>query len=92
MKTRRKMNSNILNTRVSELTVEQLLSIIDRHFEERAESRKIRGIDGLAEYLHCSVRTASRLKASGQIDKAIIQAGRTVVFDEMQLRKLLQAR
>ena len=76
-------------TMVTDLTVAQLLECIDEHLAERQQSasKRIHGINGLAEYLGCSKRTASRLVASGQIDKSIIRIGRTISFDEGQLRK-----
>lgn len=81
------------NLRVADLTVGELLDIIDEHLSAAREpSRTIRGVGGLAEYLHCSVRSAQRLKSSGRIDKAIIQSGRTIVIDEARLRRELKER
>ena len=39
------------------------------------------GISGIAELFHCSIPTANRIKASGKIDKAIMQVGRKIVVD-----------
>ena len=74
------------NTKLSDLTVGELLEILGGGIQPR----RIHGVEGLAEYLGCSKRTAQRIKSSGAIDKAIIQQGRTVVFDEKILRTLLR--
>lgn len=78
--------------KVSDLTLGELLDSIDEHFhqkEREAESAKIKGISGLADFMHCSYRTAQRLKNSGRIDKAIIQSGRTIVIDQQKLVRIL---
>ena len=39
------------------------------------------GIAGIARIFNCSISTANRIKASGKIDKAISQRGRTIIID-----------
>jgi hypothetical protein len=39
------------------------------------------GIGGIAKLFNCSMTTANRIKASGRIDRAISQYGRTIVVD-----------
>lgn len=43
--------------------------------------RYVYGLSGLASLFGCSKRSASNLKMSGKIDKAIIQDGRKIVVD-----------
>ncbi|QOR74633.1 DUF3853 family protein [Cruoricaptor ignavus] len=47
------------------------------------------GIDGLANHLHCSKRTAHRIKASGKINEAIIQVGHIILVDKKKVDVLL---
>ena len=50
-------------------------------------SRFVRGIGGIADIFQVSLSTAKRIKASGRIDKAIIQRGRVILTDpELALR------
>lgn len=39
------------------------------------------GIRGIAELFGCSIPTASRIKQSGKIDKAVTQIGRKIIVD-----------
>jgi len=39
------------------------------------------GMAGIGAIFNCSIATANRIKASGKIDKAIIQIGRKIVVD-----------
>ncbi|MCC8089181.1 MAG: DUF3853 family protein [Rikenellaceae bacterium] len=39
------------------------------------------GIRGIAQLFGCSIPTASRIKLSGKIDKAITQIGRKIIVD-----------
>ena len=39
------------------------------------------GIKGIAELFGCSIPTASRIKQSGKIDKAVTQIGRKIIVD-----------
>lgn len=45
------------------------------------EKKYVYGIKGIAEIFHCSIPTASRIKASHKIDKAITQLNRLIVVD-----------
>ena len=78
-----------MNTKVSDMTLGELISAMEDIFAEK-QPKRIYGINGLAEYLGCSVRNAQRLKTSGKIDSAMVQSGRTISFDEAKLRKLLK--
>lgn len=53
------------------------------------EDRYVHGLDGLASLLQCSRSTASRIKQSGRIDKAIRQCGRKIVIDSKEAMRLL---
>lgn len=82
-----------LDTKVSDMTIAELLSCIDEYFENKNKAgEKIRGIKGLADYLKCSLRTAQELKSSGKIDKAIQQSGRVIIIDKDKLNKILSPR
>lgn len=65
------MNSDFLNKPLHTLTVGEFLEL----------AKKATGISGLADVFGCSVTTAQRIKASGKIDRAITQTGRTIVID-----------
>lgn len=80
------------DTKLADLTLGELLDCIDEHLARRPASGQIKGVEGLAEYLHCSVRSAQRLKSSGKIDRALIQSGRTILIDEEKLRRELRPR
>lgn len=41
----------------------------------------VTGIGGLADLFKCSLSTAKRIKASGIINAAISQSGRTIIVD-----------
>lgn len=43
--------------------------------------RLVYGIKGLANLLGCSISTANRIKASGEIDEAISQLNNVIVID-----------
>ncbi|MDH6342936.1 hypothetical protein M2480_002038 [Parabacteroides sp. PFB2-12] len=45
------------------------------------EKQYVYGVSGIARLFNCSIPTASRIKASGKIDKAIKQIGRKIVVD-----------
>ena len=45
------------------------------------EKTYVYGISGIARLFNCSTATAARIKASGKIDRAIMQAGRKIVID-----------
>lgn len=77
-----------LTTRLADLTLGDLIAVID----ERRDNEFVSGINGLAEYLQCSIRTAQTIKSSGKIDEATIQVGRTILFEKDKLKKLLRAK
>lgn len=56
-------------------------------FTEKPE-KYVYGIAGIAKLFGCSMRTASKLKASGRIDKAIQQLGRKIVVNAELALKL----
>lgn len=45
------------------------------------EKKYVYGIPGIAELFNCSIASANKIKASGRIDKAIIQIGRKIIVD-----------
>ena len=78
------------DTRIIDLTVAQLSEVIDRAVEESLKRRQqlnttqrrlVYGIKGIAELLGVSERQARYIKASGLINRAIRQQGRTIVTD-----------
>ena len=79
------MNDINPNTRLIDLTVGELYDVIAaataRIAPAPAEKRQAYGIAGIASVFGCSKRTADRIKASGVIDGAISQHGRTIVVD-----------
>ena len=79
------------NRHLFELTVgeyidmmESILNTADKKEEYGEDSDKPKleyGIAGIARIFNCSISTANRIKASGKIDKAILQRGRLIVID-----------
>ena len=76
------------NTRIIDLTVGQLMQLLDKkqapaELKEEPEKAKrlVYGIAGIAQLFNCSMTTANRIKASGRIDDAITQHGRIIVVD-----------
>lgn len=78
------------DTRIIDLTVAQLMEVIDRAVEESLRRRQpqedtspryVYGIKGIAQLFGVSERQARYIKASGTISKAIRQQGRTIVTD-----------
>jgi hypothetical protein len=45
------------------------------------EKRLVYGIAGIARLFNCSMTTANRIKASGKIERAVSQLGRTIIVD-----------
>ena len=54
------------------------------------EERVYYGIAGIAQIFNCSLSTANRIKASGRIDRAISQYGRTIVVKADLALELMQ--
>jgi hypothetical protein len=50
-----------------------------------SESKKVYGINGIAETLGCSRSTAHRIKESGALDGAISQVGKVIVGYEHRI-------
>lgn len=87
------MSKNSINTRVIDLTLGELLDAIEARIREtrkedaQCESNTLKpkrfvyGLKGLQKLFGCSKTTASRIKASGKIDKAITQVGTLIIID-----------
>lgn len=78
------------NTRLIDLTLGELLDEVERRVRKVMASqpqadgetpRYVYGLKGLARLFGCSKTSASRLKASGDIDKAITQIGQLLIVD-----------
>lgn len=72
-----------------QMTGEEFLSL-QNHRESESETQDelnsttkqfVYGLKGLANLFGCSIPTASRIKASGKIDRAITQIGRKIIVD-----------
>lgn len=71
-----------MKTYVADMTVEEFRDLIRSTIEEMTQAPHfVRGYDGLCELFGCSRSTAKRIKASGAINKAISQQGRTFVVN-----------
>lgn len=82
------------NTRLIDMTVGDLVEIItqvvnSQQLQQPQSSNEMKGMAGIAQIFHCSIRTACRIKASGKINKAISQSGRTFVVDANLAKQLL---
>lgn len=83
------MNSeNLKKKPLWQMTGEEFLelqrtSIIteERSIESVKEERYVYGLRGLAELFGCSIPTATRIKKSGKINKAITQIGRKIIIN-----------
>lgn len=75
------------NTRIIDLTVGELMELLNtikptpQEAPKMPEKRFVYGIAGIAQLFNCSMTTANRIKASGRIDRAIMQNGRIIVVD-----------
>lgn len=78
------------DTRVIDLSLGELLDAVEVRVKEviagkapkeDKAKRYVYGLKGLAQLLGCSKTTASRIKASGKIDKAITQIGALLIID-----------
>ena len=49
------------------------------------------GMAGLAEVLHCSVKTAYNYRSTGEYDPAIIKFGKRVIIDKVKATEIAQA-
>lgn len=84
------MKKNDRNTRVIDLTLGELLDAVEDRVRavlankpsgQDKERRYVYGLKGLAKLFGCSKTTASRIKTSGKIDKAITQIGSLLIID-----------
>lgn len=84
------MKKNNPNTRIIDLTLGELLDAVEdrvravlanKPSKQDGERRYVYGLKGLAKLLGCSKTTASRIKTSGKIDKAITQIGALLIID-----------
>jgi hypothetical protein len=75
------------NTRIIDLTVGELMELLEtikttpQEAPTKPKKRLVYGIAGIAQLFNCSMTTANRIKASGRINRAIMQNGRTIVVD-----------
>ena len=76
------MSKNSINTRVIDLTLGELLDAIEARIREtRKEDAQGEDNTPKPKLFGCSKTTASRIKASGKIDKAITQVGALIIID-----------
>lgn len=78
------------DTPVSILTVGELRELVRRELSGLTDSRGdvAYGIAGIADLFGVSYTQAKRLKASGILDAAISQSGRTIVVDRERALEL----
>lgn len=78
------------DTRIIDLTLGDFLAAVEDRVKEvlagkpQADDKKKRyvyGLKGLAQLFGCSKTTASRIKTSGKIDKAITQIGALLIIE-----------
>jgi len=83
-----------MNKRIFELTVDEFLDILKQQFpiatnvvkaDPATEKKYIYSIQGLADFLQCSIVTAQKIKNSGRINYQ--QIGRKVIFEESEILK-----
>ena len=49
------------------------------------------GMTGLAEVLHCSIKTAYNYRSTGEYDPAIIKFGKRIIIDKVKATEIAQA-
>ena len=49
------------------------------------------GMTGLAEVLHCSIKTAYNYRSTGEYDPAIIKFGKRIIIDKVKVTEIAQA-
>jgi hypothetical protein len=82
------------NKRIIDLSVSEVIEILEEFtgkdkpnsktlIDTTKDSNKhfVYGLAGLADLFRCSKTTASRIKQSGKIDKAITQIGNLIIID-----------
>lgn len=81
------------NRPIAELTVGELKALIAEVIakeQSHDNNDTAYGIQGLANLFGISYSSAKRLKASGILDKAISQRGRTIVTNKEKARELFE--
>ena len=78
------------NTKISDLTVGELMEIVRAVVRDESEHTPTTafGLQGLADAFGVSVSQAKRMRATGELDRAITQRGRTIVVDIPLARQL----
>lgn len=81
------------NTRIIDLTVGELVSIIQSATPKPVitpppSKQYDYGIAGIARTFNCSDSTAKRIKASGKFKDAIKQTGRMIIIDVEMARQM----
>lgn len=93
------MSFKSIDTPIWQLSVRELIEILDNNStllkNPIEENRKdapnyVYGIAGLARLLGCSKGHASKLKAEGLFDEAIIQNGRKIIIDSEKALELFK--
>ncbi len=92
------MTSELLRTRIIDLTVEDLVGIIDNRLSEVIKhtnptvsaEKYARSIKELAYFLGVSTRKINRIKSTGVIDDAITQCGRMIIIDKERALELIK--
>lgn len=75
----RELHDLLIDT-ITETIISQLQK--PKEYPKTSDNKRyVYGLQGLANLLNCSKVTASRIKQSGKIDKAISQYGKTIVID-----------
>lgn len=88
------------NTPIYCLTVKQFKEMFNEHISQqilpvetkKEETKLLKGIKELAEFLGMSISSAQRLKATGFLIPATMQTGRTCLFDADKVLELIQSR
>lgn len=91
------ISSEILNKPFFSMTGGEILELFEAINPPQQEVRKdftdkhlVYGLNGLATLLNCGKTNAQKIKNSGDIDGAIIQNGKKLIFDSNKVLELLQ--
>ena len=80
------------DTPLSALTVRDLRELIAETVRDQQRSDNVvRGLAGIADAFGISLSQAKRLKASGIIDGALSQSGRTIIVNKARALELFEA-
>ena len=88
----RKINSEQVRTKTNPIPLKY--SGIKNDITERILQNPERftfGMVGLAEVLHCSIKTAYNYRNTGDYDPAIIKFGKRVIIDKVKATEIAQA-